>query len=338
MEVRASEQLMGDLLAVDKQVVRVVPLPVLAMDALLPQQRLEGRTEDPTFSCFLRDIGLGGCFVMVSLDPNRRKMRRHGVVAKIVAVDALKTNTETTGARLSSTQDPMTSVPTAVDFEIVGISPCRILGPSTGMTKRLGRWRRGYDPDGEEVLLGWGDERFVDAPSDMIHPSFEFEESNTVVDDMASGNCTVWNDLDILVNVDMLLENDIKEVDDATLEKVADLSKLVDEWVRLATNTQTYHNFNVTGTARIRPNEPGVEPDKLLARVSKQLGPRPLVTQPNHFCLWTAAMINPLPPLGVSLEIRGRLLEAPTIEKRLEVVELGLRRSIDNLKGIRPLI
>ena len=47
--------------------------------------------------------------------------------------------------------------------------------------------------------------------------------------------------------------------------------------------------------------------------------------------------MNPLPPLGVSLEIRGALLEAATDEQRMAILERGLLRSIDNLKGIRPL-
>mmetsp|Transcript_10221 Transcript_10221/g.22722 ORF Transcript_10221/g.22722 Transcript_10221/m.22722 type:complete len:183 (-) Transcript_10221:2157-2705(-) len=61
----------------------VVELPVVCFDALLPNQRLTGSTTDPTFCNLLRSIGLGGTFVMTSLNNRQRKVRRFGVVAKI---------------------------------------------------------------------------------------------------------------------------------------------------------------------------------------------------------------------------------------------------------------
>jgi hypothetical protein len=333
------------------------------MDALLPNQRLEGRTEDPTFSCFLRDLGLGGYFVMTSVDPSLRKIRRHGVIAKIVAMDALKLNHQHhQQQQQQGEREELTNIPTAVDFEIVGVSPCRIVAPPriNGIQRRLGRWRRCYDPNGEESVLGWGEEPLIDASLQMIldptHENVIDDDTTTTYISDAFGDgdgdgtsttsrqdidlpCTVWNKLNVLVNVDTLLFDDNNDKNKSINEqKVAELADLVDEWYRLASSSKTYQNTNVTAATRIRPNEPGlwIEPDKLLAKVSRQLGPRP-TDDPNQFCLWTAALINPLPVLGVSLEIRGRILEAPTISRRLEVLELGLRRSIDNLKGIRPL-
>jgi hypothetical protein len=50
-----------------------------------------------------------------------------------------------------------------------------------------------------------------------------------------------------------------------------------------------------------------------------------------------AALINPLPALGVSPEIRGRVLAAPTAKRRLEILQWGIERPIRNLKGISPL-
>ncbi len=307
---------------------QIVNLPVLAFDALLPKQILEGRTDDPTFCVFLRELGLGGWFVMTSVDPLTRKIRRHGVLVKIVAVDALKTD--------EMNQDRMTQVPTAVDFQMVGRARCRIIGNQRqGMTKRIGRWRRCHDPNGEQVLLGWGDERFIDAsPNLIINATHDHEEMRDCNDNTHSSS--EWNNLPVLINLEAMEAAD----DDVTPDlqgKIEELSLLVDEWYSLAANTDTYKNMNVTASTRRRKGHPElrVEPDKLLARVAKQLGPRP--TQPTAFCFWAAAMINPLPALGVSLEIRGRLLEALTIQGRLEVVEGGLRRSIDNLRGRRPL-
>ena len=129
----------------------------------------------------------------------------------------------------------------------------------------------------------------------------------------------------------------------------------VDEWYNLASNIKTYQNLNVTATARIQWDQPylTIEPEKLLRRVIKELGPRPnaTITTTNtntnnnsnskkvnvEFIFWVAALINPLPALGVSLEIRGNILEANTIQQKLQILELGLMRSIQNLKGERRL-
>jgi hypothetical protein len=117
-----------------------------------------------------------------------------------------------------------------------------------------------------------------------------------------------------------------------------ELIPLVEEWYALASDAKTYTNLNVTAATRVMRDQPGlmVDPEKLLQRVAKELGPRP-EDDPTAFSFWAAALINPLPVLGVSMEIRGRLLEAPTTQKRLKVLEFGLQRSIDNLTGQRPL-
>lgn len=323
---------------------QVMNLPVLSFDSLLPQQTMTGRTEDPTFCVFLRELGLGGWFVMTSLDPTTRKIRRHGVLVKIVALDALKKE-DPSNMFSATTTDPLTRIPTAVDFQLVGRARCRVLSKDRqGMKKRIGRWRRCHDPNGEGAVLGWGDERFVDASPNLtvnFDSSSDDERSIHQDSDFANLSTSEWNPLPVLVNLEALETQTTKQLEAERLsyqqEKVNELSLLVDEWYTLASNVNTYNNLNVTATTRIRNGHPGlwVEPDKLLARVAKQLGPRP--TEPTAFCFWAAAMINPLPTLGVSLEIRGRLLEAPTVERRLEILEIGLRRSIDNLNGRRPL-
>jgi SH3-like domain-containing protein len=61
------------------------------------------------------------------------------------------------------------STPTAVTFSFVGKRRCEILGPPIGMKQRAGRWRRVYDAQGEESMLGWGEESFVDgADEDLL--------------------------------------------------------------------------------------------------------------------------------------------------------------------------
>jgi hypothetical protein len=296
-----------------------IELPVVSFDSLLPNQTLEGTAEDPTFCCFLRDLGLGGWFVMTSLNLKSRKIRRQGVLAKIQGVDAIS----------KSGDDDDGRVPTAVDFVILGHSRCRVIGPREGMQQRIGRWRRGYDPNGEESALGWGTERFVDAPKEW------HVDDDIPVSKEEGYPCTEWSSA--LVDVNLEAKDEKEDFDDSVQDKMEGLITLVDQWCELATNVDTFQNLNVTASTRIRREHPGlwVDPEKLLQRVSKQLGPRP--HHPTAFCFWAAALINPLPSLGVSLEIRGQMLEAPTIQRRLEILEYGLIRSIDNLKGKRAL-
>lgn len=306
--------------------VEQVELPVVSFDSLLPKQRLEGRTDDPTFCRFLQKVGLGGWFVMTSLDARKRKLRRHGVLAKIEAMDDGAIY-HTEGEQEQSNSE---WIPSAVDFCISGHSRCRIVGPRQGMEARSGRWRRGYDPNGEESVLGWGHEKFVDAPEELaLH-----DASLVTGDEDTRLSCTEWNS----VLVECNLEAAKLDVAEDERDKMNELVSLVEEWYVLASSTTTYTNTNVTAATRVKRGHPGlwVDPEKLLQQVAKELGPRP-EDDPTAFSFWAAALINPLPVLGVSMEIRGRLLEAPTTKERLRVLEFGLQRSIDNLTGKRPL-
>jgi hypothetical protein len=314
---------------------RLVQLPVVCFDALLPKQEMQGRAEDPLFCEFLRDqVGIGGWFVMTSLNYFTRTIRRHGTVVKLVGMDA---------PNLDHPVGDKGRIPTAVDFSLVGHSRCRIVGPRTDMKQRIGRWRRAYDPNGEEMILGWGEERFTDLSAELKH-AISKEEVETKMDAMVRNqrkSCKLWSSCWIEVALEASEQQDFEDViddDDTSLQKR--LPNMVDLWYALASNVDTYENTNVTASTRIKKGFPGllVEPKKLLQRVANQLGPRPSATDnPTAFCFWVAAFINPLPVLGVSLEIRGKLLEAPTVKKRLQIVEMGLQRSIDNLTGKAPL-
>ncbi|OEU06466.1 hypothetical protein FRACYDRAFT_254483 [Fragilariopsis cylindrus CCMP1102] len=54
--------------------------------------------------------------------------------------------------------------------------------------------------------------------------------------------------------------------------------------------------------------------------------------EPNARALWVAALINPLPALGVALEIRPAVLTARTTSRRLRVAQQGLQDSIDRMR------
>jgi hypothetical protein len=77
--------------------------------------------------------------------------------------------------------------------------------------------------------------------------------------------------------------------------------------------------------------------DSLLASILSELGARPSVETPTALALWAAALLNPLPALGVAPEIRPAVLIASSAENRLAAVERGIRRSLENLRGERPL-
>jgi|AntRauTorckE5430_2_1112549.scaffolds.fasta_scaffold23448_2 Lon protease-like protein len=88
---------------------------------------------------------------------------------------------------------------------------------------------------------------------------------------------------------------------------------LVDRWIELA-----------------RENEKRPEQiDELL----EELGEIPPEDEPSERALWVGALINPLPSLGVAMEIRPALLTATTAEKRVEIVCEGILKSIRHMDG-----
>jgi hypothetical protein len=106
--------------------------------------------------------------------------------------------------------------------------------------------------------------------------------------------------------------------DEATIASAAALDPLVAEWTRL-----------VVETGRER------SPDQIKTLLA-DLGPMPDAEYPDDRALWVAALINPLPALGVAMEIRPATLEATSASERLEVAETGLLDSIARLKRPGP--
>lgn len=307
----------------------VVELPVVCLDALLPNQRLAGSTTDPNFCNLLRSVGLGGMFVMTSLNNRQRKIRRFGVMARLELVDVDDGDeNENEGMYDNAQFNRMLSSPTSVTFSIVGKRCCEVLGPAKGMKCRIGRWRRGYDPDGEESRLGWGEERFVDKSDELKSvedvcetlPESKYDESQ-------------WNTNEVL-----FVSEDTKPTSDS-IAKATYLIPLIERWTSLASDQTTYDNVDVVARTRRKSGQPGltVNVSALLRKVQQELGPMPSPECPAMFAMWGAALINPLPALGVATEIRGAVLEAEGAEKKLGVLERGLIKSINNLDGTQPL-
>ena len=93
---------------------------------------------------------------------------------------------------------------------------------------------------------------------------------------------------------------------------------LVDRWIELA---------------REKERSPG-QIDALL----EDLGEIPPSDQPSERAFWIGALINPLPAMGVALEIRPALLTAKKAEQRVEVALNGILRSIKYMDGSAGLI
>lgn len=344
-------------------------LPVVCLDAMLPRQCMKLDTEDPTFCRLLRDIGLGGLFVVTSLNFRKRRLRRSGVIVRVSLVDA-KRPTQQDGSQAER-------VPTAVSALLIGRRRVRLHGPAEGLRLRVGRFRRGYNDDiisGQS--LGWGLESFVDrTPDDGDHGGGGSEAAGgegapapTPTPVPTPSPFTEWGltGFDVLGDAD---ERALYDSDSACMVGLPDppagikgsdgsgegsdgageggleaeagrLAESLERWLALASDATTYDDVSVVAGARAVHGEPGlrVDPARLLARVIDDLGERPPLSSPTALALWGAALINPLPSLGVATEVRGAVLEAHGAKERVRLVQRAVDRSIANLEGRKPLV
>ena len=92
---------------------------------------------------------------------------------------------------------------------------------------------------------------------------------------------------------------------------------LVDAWIKLAKENE---------------RKPG-QIDTLL----QDIGEPPTSEEPTELAFWVGALINPLPGMGVAMEIRPLLLMAKTSEERVLVALKGISESIQHMNGTRRL-
>jgi hypothetical protein len=96
-----------------------------------------------------------------------------------------------------------------------------------------------------------------------------------------------------------------------------DNKSLIDRWIELA-----------------RENERSVgQIDQLLV----DLGDVPSTDEPSELAFWVGALVNPLPGMGVAMEIRPMLLMAKTAEERVNVALKSILESISHMDGSFPL-
>ena len=93
---------------------------------------------------------------------------------------------------------------------------------------------------------------------------------------------------------------------------------LIDRWIELAKERE------------LRPGQ--------IDQVLQEIGEIPPAEQPSERAYWVGALINPLPGMGVALEIRPSLLMAKTAEERVTIALQGIFGSIKYMDGSAPLI
>ena len=331
---RLSERLNDLAMADDREASlmsqRYVELPAVCLDAMVPGQRMEIDTSDPQFGSMLRTLGLGGMFFMTSLRFKERRVRRQGVIVRIAHVDAIRSDDR--------------GLPASVSASLVAKRRACILGSSR---QRLGRWRRMYDPDGEVSALGWGEEALVKTvpPMDAEGPLEEAPSAAVEVGSLGDGTRLPLCRLRLMDEEEVngggggggvAGSGNAKSTvgsDGGAEAACTRVVTLLGAWSAMVRDPATFDDVNVVASARTRHGEPGlrVNASRVLDSVLEDLGPRPL--QPTALALWVAAIINPLPALGVAPECRAAVLEAPGAIERLAVVERALLRSLRNLRG-----
>ena len=93
---------------------------------------------------------------------------------------------------------------------------------------------------------------------------------------------------------------------------------MIDEWIGL-----------------VRSGKREREPQQL-EKLLSDLGPMPGTEDALYRAFWTAALINPVPALGVALEVRPMVLESNDALHTCEIVKYVLSDSIRRLKSMPP--
>jgi len=101
------------------------------------------------------------------------------------------------------------------------------------------------------------------------------------------------------------------------MSKARKLEPLVDQWIELARESE---------------RQPG-QIDQLLL----DLGDIPDDDEPSERAFWVGALINPIPAMGVALEIRPALLTAQTADQRADIALRGIQNSIQHMNGSKKL-
>jgi hypothetical protein len=67
------------------------------------------------------------------------------------------------------------------------------------------------------------------------------------------------------------------------------------------------------------------------------IGKIPPENEPSEQAFWVGALVNSLPSLGVSMDVRPALLTAASAEKRVEIACDAILKSIRHMEGTEKL-
>lgn len=104
------------------------------------------------------------------------------------------------------------------------------------------------------------------------------------------------------------------EASSAAVARAELLQGLAEEWVDLVRTTERERS------------------EGQMTRLLTDLGPMPDAEDADERALWTSALINPLPALGVAPEVRAAVLEATETMTKVELVHDALVESIKQIK------
>lgn len=173
-------------------------------------------------------------------------------------------------------------------------------------------------PDGTTLVELTASQRF------KIHGQpFEDEERDNapsgrvifIDDDAGAGDQTVLAGEGAAASAASPTPHNPTDFDDEAKRQCEELPGLVNEWMDLV-------------ISRKRERQPGQ-----LDLIKSHIGQMPTTEQPARLACWVAALINPIPALGVAYEIRPALLCAPTVGHMIGIAWQGVKLSIEKLRA-----
>ncbi|KAL3807071.1 hypothetical protein ACHAXA_011005 [Cyclostephanos tholiformis] len=277
-----------------------VRLPLMILDTMLPRQVLQIQIQHPTLKSLMRHrVGMEtptlGMLGMARISTGQTVPLKVGVEVEIVEMDRAD------GAPPPGTDDDRGVDRTPWDVSLRAGRRFIIEGDvermDGGWTEARVRFLDSSAEEEEEVR------RFSSHPgSDGIaHDDDDNDGSSTSVAGFGRDRLSVARAISksgVFTKPNMKMKNN---------------ASLVDRWIELARQNERH---------------PG-QIDALL----RQLGEIPPEHEPTERAFWIGALINPLPSMGVAMEIRPALLLSKSAEERVEVALDGILKSIRHMDG-----
>jgi len=193
----------------------------------------------------------------------------------------------------------------AVDEPPAGTSTYGDAGEAWDISLRAGR-RFVIEGDVEKTEEGWTEAqvKFLDSRAEEENEVAQFSKPSM---EDPSGLSTTGDRLSVARAI-----SKSKQFTEPNMNMKNSVS-LIDRWIELAKENERH-------------------PGQIEALLS-QLGDIPPEHEPTERALWVGALINPLPSMGVAMEIRPALLVSKRAEERVQVALDGIMKSIRHMDG-----